>query len=39
LAFELRGIVLALFPTTQLARDGNAEPSRPAAEASASPSA
>jgi uncharacterized protein len=25
-AFELRGIVLALFPITQLARDGNAEP-------------
>jgi uncharacterized protein len=24
-AFELRGIVLALFPLTQLARDGNAE--------------
>ena len=29
LAFELRGIVLALFPTTQLARDGNAEPEPP----------
>ena len=25
-AFELRGIVLALFPLTELARDGNAEP-------------
>jgi uncharacterized protein len=25
-AFELRGIVLALFPITQLARDGNTEP-------------
>jgi uncharacterized protein len=25
-AFELRGIVLALFPITQLAHDGNAEP-------------
>jgi uncharacterized protein len=25
-AFELRGIVLALFPINQLARDGNAEP-------------
>ena len=25
-AFELRGIVLALFPLTQLARDGNTEP-------------
>ena len=29
MAFELRGIVLALFPTTQLARDGNAEPEPP----------
>jgi predicted lactoylglutathione lyase len=25
-AYELRGIVLALFPLTQLARDGNTEP-------------
>ena len=27
-AFELRGIVLALFPINQLAYDGNAEPER-----------
>ncbi len=27
-AFELRGVVLALFPIAQLARDGNTEPDR-----------
>jgi hypothetical protein len=37
-AFELRGIVLALFPLAKLARDGNTE-HEPAPQASASPSA